>query len=242
MKQSSAAPVTDARNCEVADFAERVIAGMADRVVSFMSYPHPFSAGGFLIVVPDDVDSLLACVADVYRCLPPLKKTMHVLRPSELSQLGLPGLHTWPVFVNERPHLPYLLRHKSELLYGADIREQLPKPCAPRLALDQHVEACKLHLRSQGLLRWLAERDYALLFRQLDFHFRYLMATALLQFEHWDVEFESAPEHFKTHFAHHPSIKTWHNFHSIARTTGDSRPAALEAAWLFECFLRQIAV
>lgn len=230
----------EASSSEDADFAERVIARVADRVESLMSYPHPFSKGGFLIVVRDDVDSFLECVADIWRCLPPLGKAVHVLRPSELSELGLSGLHTWPLFVNEHPHLPHLLRHKGELLYGADIREQLPPPCAPRVALEQHVEACKLFMRSQGLLRWLSQPDYALVFRQLDFHFRYLMATALLQFEEWDVDFENVSERFTLQFANHPSTKTWQEFQCIARGSSDSRAAALEAAWLFECFLRQV--
>lgn len=208
-----------------------------------MSYPHPFSKGGFLIVIKHDVDSLLKCVADIYRCLPPLGKSMNILRRSELSQLALPGLYAWPYFVNERPHLPYLLRHKADLLYGSDIREEIPAPGDPRLALMQHVEACKLYVRSQGVVKWLSQHEYMLLIRELDNHFRYLMATALLMFNHWDVEFESLPEQFSSYFANHPATETWQHFHALARTAAgqeDQRATALEAAWLFERFLQQV--
>jgi len=210
-----------------------------------MYYPHPFTKGGLVIVFKDDVEKLLDRISVVYQNLPPAGLAVHCVRRSELFELSLPSLYLPPYMVLEHTHLAYFLKHKGAVLFGLDLRAEVPLPSDHRVLLDNHLEACMGHLRPHGLLTRLANKDYLVLIDELDKQFRYLMSTALLAHGVWDIQIESLPDQFTHYFANEPATKTWRSFHALrsnlaAKDAEACRAAAFEAVWLFECFLREL--
>ncbi len=235
---------TDRARAEKLRFVARIIAGLRDHLASLMYYPHPFTKGGLVIVFKDDVEKFLERISVVYQNLPPAGLAVHCVRRSELFELSLPSLYL-PNMVLEHTHLAYFLKHKGAVLFGLDLRAEVPLPHDPRVLLDNHLEACMRHLRPHGLLTWLTNKDYLVLIDELDKQFRYLMSTALLAHGVWDVQIESLPDQFTHYFANEPATKTWRSFHALlsnlaANDEEACRAGAFEAVWLFECFLREL--
>ncbi len=227
---------------ESGEFADRVIAKLQSEIESFLYYPHPFTKGGFVILFKDHDGSFLDRVSDVYLCRPPAAMSLHLLRPAELFQLAMPGSYALPNIVNEHSHLAFSVKHKGLILHGRDIRPEIPLSTRPAVLLDSHIEGCAVYLRSQGLLRWLADKEYLKLLDEVDKNFRYLMASALLQYKHWDVAMETLPEDFARYFGDGPALEIWKEFNQLRQSTdaenqASCRSAAFESVWLFETFL-----
>jgi hypothetical protein len=77
----------------------------------------------------------------------------------------------------------------------------------------------------------------------LDRHLRYLMATALLVHREWDVDMETLPDRFEQFYPDGPMNRVFQEFKVLLQQVegideGACRESALEAVWLFECFLR----
>lgn len=230
----------------VAEFAARVSERVGARVESVLRYPHPFTGGGLVVVFADDAGFLPDLIAEVYGCAPPRGLALHCLRLSELHELSMPGLFQPPESVNEQTSLPYYLKYKGALLAGRDVRDEVVLPRDARAVLDHHLEACAVYLRAHGVLRWLAKREYRLLFEQLDRHLRSLMATALLTRGQWEVEAETVPELFRLAFADEELKRIWEEFGRLRREPAAEdedacRRSALEAAWLFESFIERLS-
>jgi hypothetical protein len=230
---------------EIKGFAKRVAARLPEQVESIIYYPHPFTHGGIVIVFNDSIGFLPDYVSEIYRCLPLPHLSIHYLRSSELFQLALPGLFTMPAAINEQPHLALSLKHKGTVLYGRDLREEVPVPTNPAAVLNNHIEGCRVHLPLHGWLRWLGNREYLALLEELDRQVRYLLATALLLHNQWDVEMENLPEQFGHYFADHPARQVCDQFFALrerveAADEDSLRARAFEAVWLFESLLREL--
>ena len=226
-------------------FISKVIARFRNELESLMYYPHPFSTGGFVIVFRDDVNALLDCISGVYQSAPPRGLSIHCLRKSELFELALPGVYLLPSRVDEHEHLALYLMNKGQVLFGLDLREQIPVPNNYGVMLENHLEACKLHLRPHVLLRWLASKKYLLLIDEIDNQFRYLMGTALLAHGVWDVTMEHLPDLFTPYFENQPVMAIWKSFDTArkeldTKNVAACRAVAFEVAWLFESFLREL--
>lgn len=226
----------------ISSFAERVASSLSQELESIIFYPHPFHQGGLVIVLKDEVRSVIDFVSKVYQCDPPAIP-LHCLRRSELFELSLPGQFLMPHLFNEQLHLPYWLKHKSTVLYGCDPRGEINPPTSLTLLLDNHLEACMQYLRTHHVISKLITKDHLKLLEELDRQFRALMATALLLCGVWEVSPATLPERFKESYGDTRMLSLWEQFGALKQQSNDSdeagcRQAALESVWLFECFLR----
>lgn len=230
---------------EIIAFVETYARPTSARVESVILYEHPFTKGGLVIVFDDDEEDLIGLIADVYRHPLPHGLSLHCLRRDELFELSMPGIFTLSFRINEHPHLPFYVKHKSALLYGRDLRDEVVPFTDPRVLLDNHIEGCQTNLRTLGICRWLLRGQHLVLIEELDKQMRYLMGTALLTRGEWEVDMESLPGRFGAAFADRPLQATWHGYAELAGSGGEAdeatgRRRAFEAVWLFESFLRRL--
>jgi hypothetical protein len=83
------------------------------------------------------------------------------------------------------------------------------------------------------------------LIKDLDRHLRYLMSTALLVHNEWDVDMETLPRQFEQSFHDEPMNRASREFWGLLQQAeglngNEGRELALEAVWQFECFLRHL--
>jgi len=237
--------LTNRATTEKIRFTAKVIARFRNELESLMYYPHPFTTGGFVIVFKDEVEKFLDCVTGIFECAPPQGLSIHCVRRSELFELALPGKYIMPGIVDEQKHLALYLKHKGSLLYGLDLREEIPVPNNYGVMLDNHLDAMTSQVRPHVLLKWLARKEYLLLIDEIDNQFRYLMGTALLAHGVWDITMQSLPHLFAQYFENQPVTEIWSSFNSIRKELDNKddavcRAAAFETAWLFESFLREL--
>lgn len=208
-------------------------------VESILYYPHPFTPGGIILVFANEVDEWSQQLAIVYEMAPPL--SIHCLRQREIFQLSQPGLFAPPLRVNERPHLPYWLQHRGEVLYGADMRSEI-RPFSPATTLlSGHIEGCMDYLRRYGVMTSLISKEFERIWPMLNQEMYYLMATALLIYQVWDVSLPTLPALFWQHFPNKKIQTIWTQFQLLKP---ESQPAdyhhAVMAVWWFEQFLRTL--
>ena len=213
--------------------------GRYHEVESILYYPHPFTQGGLILLCRDDTGAFLDLAADVYVQAPPAL-SRHCLRRRELFQLSLPGLFAPPLQVNERPHLPYWLRHKGVVLYGRDVRDEVQPITDPRILLAGHVEGCLDYLRRYGVLTSLMHHKQEELIAMLAREMKYLMGTALLLYEVWDVSLETLPARFAELFPGSRPLHIWQRFQAQQAQRSETAAGAIDAVWSFEHFLRAL--
>ncbi|HEX8091365.1 MAG TPA: hypothetical protein VF762_21100 [Blastocatellia bacterium] len=228
---------------QVQEFASRVTARLGDKVESIVAYSHPFTNGGVVIVFGTDAGFMPDRIAEVYECAPP-NITLYCLRRSELFQISFPGVFGWPNPLEEKPLLAYRVKHKGEVIYGSDIRDDIEIGYDAASLLDMQVQRCKQFIRNWTLDQF-RRRNYAGIVKEMDRQTRYLMATSLLARGEWDVPLESIPERFESVLKDSETKRTWADIHSMALAAArpeqdTSRETAAEAVWLFEQVLRSI--
>ena len=219
---------------EATAVAQNLTSRYPDQLSSILAYPHPFTAGGLIIIWQDEAEPWLNLVAAVQMSVPP-QFSRHCLRKSELSQLSQPNLFAPPLQISERVHLPYYLHHHGHVLFGNDVRQAI-QPVAPQLALAGHLEGCLDYLRRYGILTLLMQDKYAELQGMLEHEMRYLMATALLLHGEWEVVFDTLPDQFHPYFP--AEYETWAMVND--GSTAVTKQSAYKSVWLFEQFLRQL--
>jgi hypothetical protein len=220
----------------VREFASRVIARLGEQIASITAYSHPFTKGGLVLVFQDNVGFVPDLISVVYGCEPP-PITLHCLRSAELFQLSFPGVFGWPNPLEEKPLLAYHLKFKGVIIYGRDIRDEVMIPDDPMLLLETHVQRCKQFVRNWALDQF-RRRNYLGIIKEAERQTRYLLATALLTRNEWDVALEEVPERFERLFEDKWAIQTWTEINTLAlrqaATKQASRESAKEALWLFE--------
>jgi len=231
---------------ELTSFSARVASRLGAPLESIAYYPHPFTNGGLIFVFRDDTKRLTSVIPEIFRCGPPSGLPSQFLRRNELFQLSLPGMFKFPLFVNEQPHLAFWLKHKGSVLYGSDFRDEVKVNADLPGLLVNHIEACLLHLRPRVLLFRLSKREYPLMLKVLDNHLRYLMGTALLLHDQWDVTFDTVPYLFAEYYTYEPLRRAWAELTAIREgiekmDENEQHEKAREAAWLFESFLLRLS-
>lgn len=206
-------------------------------VESVLTYPHPFTKGGMIIVFADDSSAWLEYLTAAYQLGPPLP--LRCLRRRELPQLSLPGMFAPPLQVNERPHLPYWLQHRGQIWFGEDLRPDIRPFSPPHLLLAGHIEGCMDYLRRYGILTAMIHQQYAQLVGMLTREMCYLMATALLIHQVWDVSLATIPDLFAHYFADDALMDIWLELDAqpVETAVYDN---AVHAAWLFEKSLQKL--
>jgi hypothetical protein len=237
---------------QITDFASRLIARVGDQLESITFYPHPFTNGGLIIVPGDDVEFVPDLISEIYECSPP-PIMFYCLRQSELFELSLVGVFGWPNPLEEKPHLVFWLKNEGIVLHGRDIRDQIKLPADTSGFFENHTQRCKQFVRNWTLDQ-LRRKNYRGMIQELERQARYLMATALLSNNEWNVSLETIPDRFERSFKNGPASEVWANLAALARQTGEptgeptgemdestSRQSAFEALWLFEQFLLKTA-
>jgi hypothetical protein len=230
-------------NEEVTNFASRMIARIGGQLESVTFYPHPFTGGGLVIVPGDGVGFIPDLISEIYECNPP-PVMFYCMRKSELYQLSLMGVFGWPNPLEEKPHLAFWLKNKGVVLHGRDIRDEIKIPADMSGFLECHALRCKQFVRNWALDQ-LRRKNHRGMIKELERQARYLMATALLSKNEWDVSQEAIPERFDRSFKNERANQVWANMDALARRAeemdeGDSRRSAFESLWLFDQFLLQI--
>lgn len=206
-------------------------------VESVLHYPHPLTGGGLIVGLTNDASDLIDLVGAVYQEAPP-GLSLHCLRHRELFQLALPGIFAPPFSVNERPHLPYFLKHKGSVLFGQDWRGAIQPTTDPGVLLIGHIEGCMDSLRRYGILPALLQRKYDELAAMLRQELIYLMSTALLLHNQWDINLANLPDLFWQYFPDERLNEIWRQFgKSRQRMNEAPSESAYHMVWLFERFL-----
>ena len=170
---------------------------LPDDLRSILHYPHPFTDGGFVVIVDENLTNFLEVSGTVYAVVPS-GYSLHLLRSNELDMLAAPGMFAPPLHVNEMTHMPYYLKHKGECLYGEDYRDQVPLPDTQYLLIS-HIEGCYDYLRRYGILSMAINQNFKGLVSALEREILLLMATAVLTKGHWEVDKSSLADLFFTH-------------------------------------------
>ena len=224
----------------LSSFTTRLIARVGGQLESITFYPHPFTSGGLVIVPGDEVGFIPDLISEIYECNPP-PVMFHCLRRSELFELSLVGVFGWPNPLEEKPHLAYWLKHAGIVLHGRDIRDEIELPADTSGFFENHTQRCKQFVRNWALDQ-LRRKNYRGMIKELERQARYLMATALLSKNQWNVSLETIPDRFDSLFKNGQANQAWANMAALARQTEEmdeniSRQSAFEALWLFEQFL-----
>ena len=210
-----------------------------ENIESIMQYPHPFTDGGIVLVCRDDTVDFLDLLAAAYAAQP-ASLALHCLRRRELFQLSLPGLFAPPLQINERPHLPYWLKHKGTVLAGIDLRQEVELTVEPHVLLAGHIEGCLDYLRRYGILTSFVHNNSAALVKMLTQEMQYLMATALLQYGVWDISLATVPAQFAEKFSDSLAWQLWQQYQQTLKTKDISVPEVIDFVWLFEQFLHSL--
>lgn len=222
-------------------FADSVVNGLGEQVESILYYPHPFHVGGIVIVLKDDDASSIDLASEIYRRAN-VRISLHCLRRSELFKLSLPGMFVLPNPVSEHLHLAPWLKHRGVILYGLDLRDEIPSTINRHLLLNIHIEACQHSLRPGIILTGLMTGAYSRLIAEMNMQVRYLMATALLVKDVWDVSMATIPAQFQSLYEDEQAKEIVRKLESLYQIDPANeyacRKAAYEAVWLFESFLQ----
>ena len=144
-----------------------------------------------------------------------------------------------PLSVNEFPHLPYWLRAKGAVLWGADFREQVRPYPQPAHLLAGHIEGCYDYLRRYGILMSLVQAAYDQIGHMIRREMQHLMGTALLTKEVWDIQRDTVAEQFASTFVDHEASSLLTQVEALHQAELD-RSSCHQAIFLFERFLRSL--
>lgn len=230
---------------EINNIAGALRSRLRDQLVSLLYYPHPFGDDGFVVIFKDDLKEVVDLIAEAYSCAGP-ETHVYCLRHGELFELSLP-VYSWLNIVNRHTLMVYWLKHKGEVLFGRDVRDELVLPQDPRLLLENHLAVCRHFLRSGVILDWLQRRRHRELIGKLGRQLRILMATALLLRGEWETTEETVDARFEHSFSDPLLKQVWGDYKLLMQgvpATGEDagRDSALEAVWLFEGFVRRLRV
>jgi hypothetical protein len=227
----------------ITEFAKSVVDRLGEQIECILYYPHPFHVGGVVVVLRDDSEPFLYFASEVYSCAR-MGISLHCLRQAELFKLSLPGIFVLPNPVSEHLHLALWLKQRGVVLYGRDVRDEIPSPINQHLLLKIHIEACQHSIRPGLILLCLMGKAYSELIDVMNAQVRYLMATALLMRGIWDVSMETVPAHFESLYKDEQMNEISQKLVSLYQVDPTNeyacRKAAYESVWLFESFLRHL--
>jgi hypothetical protein len=224
---------------QVTQFAERLTTDSCN-IDSILTYPHPFTSGGLVVVFSDAAGSYSQLYATVICATPPAGE-LHIVKRNDLFLLSVPNGNN-PLAPPDYPHMVFFLRNRGQLVYGEDLREHISAPSCiePMLTYLLDITAC--WFRDHRILHDLQTHAYASLVDAIDSQLRFLMAIALLcRTGQWDVQADLVPGDFFSEFADERLRAAWEELDELrARTSSQDTnwESAVRAAWLFEVFTR----
>jgi hypothetical protein len=227
-------------NDKINQFAERVTAD-TDIVDSIMAYPHPFTNGGVVVVFNKAAGSYSQLHSTVVRAVPPTGE-MHIVKRSDLFLLSIPRFS--PLAPLDYPHMVFFLKSRGRLVYGEDLREDIPNPSCIDSMLIHLLDTTACWFRAHNILHGLATYAYASLIEAIDARLRFLMAITLLcRSGKWDVQASSVPADFFSEFADERLNEVWAEiceFRTSSQHKDIEFASAIKATWLFEVFTREL--
>lgn len=213
---------------------------LADALLNITYYPHPFTTGGFVVILDSEAINFLEMSGVVYAHLPS-GYAVHVLRENELDLLSAPGMFAPPLHINEKPHLPFYLRYRGVCLYGRNYCEEILLPDTTYL-LKSHIEGCFDYLRRYGIVSSMINQKFHALVALLENETSLLIATAVLTKGQWEVDLAALSETFFAHFKEPAIHRAYTDFNSCTFAEDDEITATemAEKVYLFESFLHQL--
>jgi hypothetical protein len=223
---------------QVTQFADRLVLGNS-KVSSIMTYPHPFTNGGMVVVFDDTASPYSHLHATVINADPP-KDEMHIVKRSDLFLLSVPSFN--PLAPLDYPHMVYYLKNRGQLIHGEDLRTYIHAPSCMDSMLIYLLDITACWFRDHIILHDLQTNAFTSLVDAIDTRLRFLMSIALLcQTGRWEVQTSSVPADFLELLADGDLRETWYEFEEI-RASASSQDINLETAirvvWLFEVFTR----
>lgn len=221
-------------------FVESCTSALPGRLQSISYYPHPFTNGGFVVIMEKEVTGFFETASHVYAAVPS-GYSLHMLRASEIDMLTAPGIFVPPLQINEKPHLPYYLKYKGENLYGRNFYDEVTLPDTTHL-LASHIEGCYDYLRRYGILSFIIHQKFMQLGSLLDRESLLLMATAVLTKGYWEIDLSSIENLFFAIFDAPGLVEVYARFkENNAYASGVANRATITGkVWLFETFLREL--
>jgi hypothetical protein len=158
------------------------------------------------------------------------------VRRSELFQLSLPSPDAAAF------SLPYWIKETGHLLWGRDVRPEIPFPKSNRQLLAYHIDW--IHASRHRILSYLVQRRYSDLKRYLRRERTLLICTALLQRQVWRVYPETVAKQFAGTYADPDLERNIREFSLVSRMQSDcdeeQRRLAHKCVWLFERFVTRL--
>lgn len=219
-------------------FAKLFARKRGDDIECILFSPQPFTPGEVFIISKNNINStveLLSYANTLYQ----LKYRLYCLRKEELWELG--AAHWFiPSGGTYFPSPAYTLRSLGVILYGVDLRDQIPLPERPEHFLLAHIEGCRFYVRNHQILKRLTTRDYAGLIDRMIEQFHYLMASAVVIKTTEGFLEQELEKIFARVFAGTRALHVWVEFRDSVIGAKPDREAAFETVWLFECFMRAL--
>ena len=222
---------------EATQFVERLTRDIA-AVDSILTYPHPFTDGGMVVVFSDSAGSYSELHAAVAYAAPPAGE-LHVVKSNDLFLLSVPSDN--PLAPLDYPHMVYFLKNRGQVVHGKDLREQIPPPSRIDSMLTQLLDITACWFRNHTVLPALQTYAYASLVVAIDARLRYLMAIAVLRRTgKWDVTADHVPRDFFVEFQDVRLKEAWRELEELidTRIQDTDWATAVRAVWLFEVFTR----
>ena len=222
-------------------FVARLADSAPDRLLSVLQYQHPFSEGGLAIVFANGPEPYSSLHAAVSRAKPP-RCYVAVLKRADLFLLALPRIE--PFSQHEYPHIAYCLKHRGEVLYGQDLRSEIPDAMGLEHWLEGVLDHTACWFRNHDILGRLQREEHLALFGAMDQRLRFLMSVVLLaEVGEWDVALASLPDRCRDLIRDDAIHEHWRAFDALHRevaAAGDEpdRETVLEAAWHFDSVCR----
>ena len=213
---------------------------MDDAVWPVVHFPRPFLDDGLLITLNDNADDFVG-VATAMRRLVPKRLSPICLKRSELYQLTMPNPYAFALST------PYWVRNAGRLLWGDDIRPEVPLYRHPDRLLAFHLEKTIHRTRNHLILALLAADRHRDIHIGLGRERAQLMATALLAKNIWEVYPATISQTFLDAYNTKDlrTILTDSNKLLVEAQGGRPSPhmqkhSAYRAVWLFEMFIREL--
>jgi|SRR5579871_175971 len=197
--------------------------------------PSPY----FLLVFRDESNRFLNDILDAHRMTPSEIHTI-CLRLSELYQLANPSSYTPDTLA-----APYWLRNDGIVVYGRDIRQDIPLYQRPDRLLLLHLSRTLHRTRSHVILGALAESHFHRLHQSIAQEREQLMKTALLARGVWKVSGGGLKTEFLRWYGSSRMRENLAEVEFMSQETSCEaitcgKRSAYRAVWLFEVFLDEL--
>ena len=205
--------------------------------VSVIEFAHPMGFQGLLVVLSRSAHAAKDTIPAVYAGGQQLAITC--IWQDETPLLALPN--------SLYPHLSAIanwMKYRSRLLFGQEVRNDIPDSLLRPDLLTWHLEQLRLHARNHVILRLLMENRFDTLRVELAHLSCLTQMSALLSAGDWEVTYQSAKTRFGRQYADSPASLALKNLEcglavSQQAAREQSSDDIYHVVWLFEEFIRQ---